>query len=514
MHCELISPRGVASVQFPSCITSLELEVPRKLHIHAFPFGEILEDEGAGEMRRFNAFCLTALTALKDLALTGWHKHDLFDLSSTVTSIRILNPKSDDFGTSHNTPEVIGASVLRFPLNLMSEKAKAAVLAQRALRKFENTHSSAAKAELRREAQDAPDWRSDMEEDGDSGEEIEMVENSAGGVDGGGINALAPAAPVNINASIAADGDNIGQEGIVDLIVQDFVDLGNIPGADQPINAALNTSQRRRRRHRRRSNPHNDNGLDEGAAFASMFAGHDDDMYIDGLEILDDIGAELLYQDLIDFQVESHLGGGRGGGGGEGNVPEPAGVTVTPQHEAQHAQQAQQAQNQTQAQIHRDSPGQNDKCNDPNCIIHSGKHHLQLNFSDDRQDIVINLRYLIESKIPMISITLDPTMEASAHGVYAFLEFGESWEAFIEALRGSSVDVLEINHHLNGVIFTPNFVENVNFFYLSQGMKLLEESLRDDFEFRTWDGTLSRKGLVESGMCYALVRKKKEGIVL
>ena len=49
---------------------------------------------------------------------------------------------------------------------------------------------------------------------------------------------------------------------------------------------------------------------------------------------------------------------------------------------------------------------------------------------------------------------------------------------------------------------------------MREGNKRKEESLRDDFEFRTWDGTLSRKGLVESGMCYALVRKKKEGIVL
>lgn len=522
LHCELVSPRGVASVRFPSSITSLELEVPRRLNIQALPFGEILEEENVGEVRRFNASCLTALTALKDLALTGWNQHDLLDLSPTVTSIRILNPKLPDLAITE--PDAIDANLIRFPLALMSEKAKAALLAQRALRDLEGTsdllHPSAAVAELRREAGEAPDWRSDLEESDEEQESYMYDVMRKESVDGEAMEGLegAGAAPgVNNPPNNAAPGFG---HGIIDLIAADLADIED----GEPFPAPL-----RRNRRRRRRNPHNDNGLDEDAAFAFGLAGHDDDMYDDGLGVMDDvINPELL--DIVeqvratrkntgttDTGTEEGTADGTGAGTSrqEGATATRSGSGGTAQGEesgggsssSSHEDHACHQNGQRGGHTHTSSSPH--KCDDPNCIIHSGKHHLQLTFSDERQDVPIDLRYIIESKIPMISLTLDPTVEAAQSGVYMHLNVGESWEEFIDILRNSSVDVLEINHHLNGVVFTSMFTEQPHH-YLWEGLLLLEQSLKDVFEFRTWDGSISRPGLVENGLCYALVRKKKE----
>ena len=117
----------------------------------------------------------------------------------------------------------------------------------------------------------------------------------------------------------------------------------------------------RPRRRRRRRMPHNENGRDEDAPFAFTASGHDDDMYDDGWG---------------GFEEEGEVANG----------------------------------------------GHGASCGDPHCPVHSGKPHLQLTFADSRDQIVVDLGWLLQSKFPMMSIALDPTVEAAQHGVYVQLQ--------------------------------------------------------------------------------------------
>jgi len=114
---------------------------------------------------------------------------------------------------------------------------------------------------------------------------------------------------------------------------------------------------------------------------------------------------------------------------------------------------------------------------------------------------------LVTSGFPMISLTLDPPLEAIHAGFHIYLRVGR-WDTFINTLKASSLEVLEINHHGNSVAFFNNWHRpGDRHHYLWEGLKSIEEKAGDVFEFRTWDGATSRKGLIQGAECYAVVRK-------
>jgi hypothetical protein len=104
-------------------------------------------------------------------------------------------------------------------------------------------------------------------------------------------------------------------------------------------------------------------------------------------------------------------------------------------------------------------------------------------------------------------------MYIALQGVCLYLLVGESWDAFVDLFRTSSLRGLQLSIHCNELAFVNHMPSNgfKRHHSLFSGLQALQKELTDVFEFRTAmeDGEL-KQGVEDSGEIYGMLRRQSD----